>query len=60
MLGFPRVVHVIQETRVVKIERGPDICLQGDVPVEEAVSEDVEGDPRDVEAEHKQRELLAL
>ena len=60
MLGFPRVVHVIQETRVVEIERGPDISLQRNVFIEETIPEDVETDPGDVQAEDKERELLTL
>ena len=60
MLGFPRVVHVIQETRVVEIKRGPDISLQCYVSVEEPISEDVEADPCDVETEDEERELLTL
>ena len=60
MLGFPRVVHVIQETRVVEIKRGPDISLQCYVPVEEPIPEHVEADPRDVEAKDEEWELLTL
>ena len=60
MLGFPRVVHVIQETRVVEIKRGPDIRLQRYVSIEEPISEDVEADPSDVEAEDEEWELLTL
>ena len=60
VFGFPRVVHVVKETCVVEVERGPDICLERHVLVEEAVPEDMEADPGDVEAQHQQRELLAF
>ena len=51
---------MVQQTRVVEVEGGPHVLLQRHVLVEEAVAEDVERDPRDVEAEHHQRELGAL
>ena len=56
----PLMVDVVQQGGVEEVGGAPDLLLQREVFVEAAVPDHLDGDPRHVEAQHQQGELLAL